>query len=394
MEHRAGIEWSAQTSYVARADFNALIDALLNHGYIVVGPTIRDGAIVFGEVQSDRDFPVGATDVQDGGKYRIGEHTAPTLFSFAASPHSLKTYLYPSRSLLYSAHGSSGNFAVDAPAPQTPARYAFIGVRSCDLHAMNLQDKVFLEGAYVDPGYKHRRENAFLIAVNCGKPAGTCFCVSMGTGPKAPPLFDLALTEICDDSGHYFVVECGSAQGSAILACVPHRPAEATELHAAQEVVRGAERAMGRKLDTTDIKELLYRNAESPRWEKVADRCLSCANCTMVCPTCFCSTVEDTTDLTGAHAERWRVWDSCFTIDFSHIHGGSVRKSGSSRYRHWITHKLASWQDQFGASGCVGCGRCVTWCPVGIDITEEIAILRQTETDHETLPEEQGNARD
>ena len=138
---------------------------------------------------------------------------------------------------------------------------------------------------------------------------------------------------------------------------------------------------MGRELDTTDIRELLYRNYEHPRWDEVAERCLACGNCTMVCPTCFCTTVEDVTDLAGEHVERHQRWDSCFTIDYSHIHGGAVRGSTRSRYRQWMTHKLATWIDQFGSSGCVGCGRCITWCPVGIDITEEARAIRERATE-------------
>ena len=134
---------------------------------------------------------------------------------------------------------------------------------------------------------------------------------------------------------------------------------------------------MGRALDTGNIQGLLYENAEHPRWEQVAQRCLTCGNCTMVCPTCFCTTVEDTTNLAGDQAARTRRWDSCFSLDFSYIHGGPVRSSTRARYRHWITHKFAAWIDQFGSSGCVGCGRCITWCPVGIDVTEEIRSLRE-----------------
>jgi sulfhydrogenase subunit beta (sulfur reductase) len=133
---------------------------------------------------------------------------------------------------------------------------------------------------------------------------------------------------------------------------------------------------MGRQMDTNGLKELLQGNPTHKQWDDVAARCLTCANCTMVCPTCFCTTVEDHTDLTGQTAERVRRWDSCFTLDFSYIHGGSVRTETKSRYRQWMTHKLASWIDQFGTSGCVGCGRCITWCPVGIDITAEVAAIR------------------
>jgi len=136
---------------------------------------------------------------------------------------------------------------------------------------------------------------------------------------------------------------------------------------------------MGRTIDTTDVKSLLYRNSENSRWLETAKRCLTCANCTMVCPTCFCTTIEDVTDLTGKEAERRRKWDSCFTLDFSYIHGGNIRSSAASRYRQWLTHKFAYWQDQFGTYGCVGCGRCITWCPVGLDITEEINSINETE---------------
>ena len=133
-----------------------------------------------------------------------------------------------------------------------------------------------------------------------------------------------------------------------------------------------------------NLQALLYRNYNNERWQDLAQRCLDCGNCTMACPTCFCSKVEDITDLTGDHAERWREWDSCFTMDFSYIHGGSVRATTRSRYRQWLVHKLATWLDQFGSSGCVGCGRCITWCPVGIDLTEEVRLIRGSETSPET----------
>lgn len=373
------VEFAQDAAHLDRGDFNALLEALTESGFSILGPTLRDHAIVYGEIRSDTDLPIGMTDEQDGGHYRVRQTGSPALFSYAVGPQSLKTFLYPSRSLLFRAHGSSSDFAVDTPETEHEKRVAYLGVRACELRAMSVQDKVFMDGEYADPGYARRRANAFIIAVNCGHPAGTCFCASMESGPKARAGYDLALTEVCEDNRHYFVAETGSAQGKAILDRIPHRPATAGEISAAANVVRRAEEHMGRNLDTTDIRDLLYRNAQSPRWEETAKRCLTCANCTMVCPTCFCSTVEDTTSLTGDNAERWRVWDSCFTLDFSHIHGGSVRKLASSRYRQWITHKLASWHDQFGTSGCVGCGRCITWCPVGIDITEEVAALRRAE---------------
>lgn len=353
----------------------ALIAGLRGEGYIVVGPTQRDEAIVYDEITGIGDLPAGKTDEQDGGTYRVRDTGASTLFGYAVGPRSIKNFLYPPRSLLARARGDRTDFVMEPSAESAP-RYAFLGVRACELAALAVQDKVFLGGPYVDPEYQARRGQAFFVAVHCGAPSGTCFCVSMNTGPKAEGGFDIALTEVWEDGEHYFVAESGTERGAKLLESVSRQEATVEELGAAQRVVEASARRMGRRMDTTDLRELLYAHAGSPRWDAIAKRCLACANCTMVCPTCFCSTVEDTTSLSGDTAERWRTWDSCFTMDFSYLHGGSVRKSGASRYRQWMTHKLASWHDQFGTSGCVGCGRCITWCPVGIDITEEVAAFR------------------
>ncbi|MFB8830748.1 4Fe-4S dicluster domain-containing protein [Azotobacter sp. CWF10] len=251
-------------------------------------------------------------------------------------------------------------------------------MRACDLKAIAIQDRVFGEGDYRDTAYERRRHDAFIVALNCSEAGNTCFCVSMGSGPKAEGAFDLALTELLDERRHEFLVEVGSAAGEAVLAGLPQRPALESDRAAAAAVVARTAGRMGRHLDTTGLQDLLQSNPEHPRWDEVAGRCLTCANCTMVCPTCFCTTAEDHSDLAGSSAERVRLWDSCFTLDFSYIHGGSVRQTDKGRYRQWMTHKLSTWFDQFGSSGCVGCGRCITWCPVGIDITEEVAAIRAT----------------
>jgi sulfhydrogenase subunit beta (sulfur reductase) len=232
-----------------------------------------------------------------------------------------------------------------------------------------------MEDRFSDPIYKGRRREIFVVAVNCTQSASTCFCTSMKTGPRASHGFDLALTEVIQKDKHQFVVQVGSPAGADVLGEMEHSDAPQALCREADEAVDRAA-VQVRNMDTAGIRELLYENFDHPRWDNVANRCLSCANCTMVCPTCFCTTVEDVSDVSGDHAERWRRWDSCFTQEFSHIHGGSVRMSAKARYRQWMTHKLASWIDQFGSSGCVGCGRCITWCPVGIDITEEVRAIR------------------
>jgi len=361
-----------------RRDFPRLVEVLGAKGYRVVAPAVRDGAIVYDELQSADNLPAGWTDEQAGGVYRLKKRSDAALFGYAAGPQSWKKFLHPPLLRLWRARRKAGCLDI-LPENGQPPKLAFLGVRPCELHAIVIQDKVFLGGSYADPIYRRQRENIFVVAVNCGQAGGTCFCASMNTGPKATFGFDLVLTEVLEDARHFFVIEVGTGQGAAVLRELPHQPASRQEQAAADRLLARAVGQMGRTLDTAGIKELLYRNYEHPRWDDVASRCLTCANCTMVCPTCFCATVEDVTDLQGAHAERWRKWDSCFTMDFSYIHGGSVRASPKSRYRQWLTHKLATWIDQFGTSGCVGCGRCITWCPVGIDITEEVRAIRQSD---------------
>lgn len=354
--------------------FDALLMALRDEGWRLVGPTVRDGALVHEEISGAKDLPRGWTEVQEAGRYRLARREDEALFGYSVGPKSWKHLLFVPWLRLLSAHRQEEGFRVE-PEASEPPRLALIGARSCDLHAIAVQDRTFLEGPYPDPDYAARRERLFVVAVNCGQAGGTCFCVSMRTGPRATFGFDLALTELLEGE-HRFLAEAGSERGAALLARVGAGRASEEDVRTADAVVERTAQRMGRTMDTTDLKGLLYRNLEHPRWDDVAQRCLACTNCTLVCPTCFCSTVEDTSDLRGEVAERWRRWDSCFTLDHSHLHGGNVHQSIRSRYRQWHTHKLASWWDQFGTSGCIGCGRCITWCPVGIDITEEVAAIR------------------
>jgi ferredoxin len=364
---------------IDRVGLDELIAELSRRGHTVIGPRVRDQAIMYEEISSTADLPEGLTDEQEGGTYRLRERDDGALFGYNVGPNSWKSHLFPATLTLWRGRkGDDGEISFEPEEQETP-RYAFIGVRSCDLAAIGVQDKVFIGNGYTDADYEARRRDAFIVAVNCSKAGNTCFCVSMDTGPKARSGFDLALTELIDDDGHRFLVEVGSDEGADVLAAIGAVPAAPGDEDEALAVSERCASQMGRELDTDGIKELLYRNMEHPRWDEVSERCLTCGNCTLVCPTCFCHTVEDVTDLAGEEAERVRLLDSCFTLDHSHIHGGSVRNSPRSRYRQWMTHKLATWIDQFGTSGCVGCGRCITWCPVAIDITEEAAAIRATD---------------
>jgi ferredoxin len=360
-----------------RDSFDRLLEALEARGYQIVGPKARGGAIAYEPLSRSTELPVGITEEQEGGTYRLRDRDDQALFGFANGPQSWKRLLHPPRVRVWRGRRNPDGFEIE-PEPTDSPKWAFLGVRSCDLHAIRTLDRTMLDVEHPDPAYKARREGTFIVALNCGTAGGTCFCVSMETGPKATFGFDLALTEMLEGDRHYFLVEEGSDVGGEVLADVPTAEATESECESADRVVERTAASMGREMETDGLKELLYRNYEHPRWDEVSERCLTCGNCTMVCPTCFCTDVEDVTDLEG-NAERWQRWDSCFTVDFSHVAGGSVRASGRSRYRQWMTHKLATWFDQFGTSGCVGCGRCITWCPVAIDITEEAAVIRATD---------------
>jgi ferredoxin len=368
-------ETTQTTKALDRAGLDLLFKELRERGYTLVGPRVRDQAIVYDAIDTTDDLPIGLCDEQDGGRYRLKPRDDEALFGYVVGPHSWKKYLFPPVQKLFSItrNGKELSFA---NAERPAKKLAFIGVRACELSAIAIQDKIFSGGPFVDNGYKQQRENVFLLAVNCTEPGGTCFCASMETGPRAKDGFDLSLTEMVGPTANEYVVTVGSPLGADVLATVSIADADANLLAAEEEALAASALKMGRSMSTNGIKDLLYRHYEDKNWDEVANRCLSCANCTMVCPTCFCSTVEDVTDLSGEHAERWRKWDSCFNADFSYIHGGVVRPSIRSRYRQWMVHKLGTWHDQFGSSGCVGCGRCITWCPVGIDITQEVAALR------------------
>jgi ferredoxin len=367
----------------------ALIDTLRGLGYRTVGPRVADGSIIYADLESVDQLPLGYIDRQDGGSYRLEKSEGAGFFDHVVGPHSLKNFMFPPRETLLESIRKNGTWQMTAPEID-PTPLAVIGVRSCDLAALAVQDKVFLDGPYVDPNYKARREKLFLVAVNCRRASATCFCHSMKTGPAVRNGFDMALTDL-----HLrFLVEVGSARGADIAATLDWQLASAQEVEQSRAISAQLEAELQtretkpqphdgelrqRFLDTTNIHDLLLNNLEHPRWAEVAERCLSCTNCTLVCPTCFCTSVEDVSDLSGDNVRRERAWDSCFTMEHSYTNTGVVRKTTAARYRQWLTHKLATWIDQYGTSGCVGCGRCITWCPVGIDITEEVAAIRATD---------------
>lgn len=350
-----------------------LLRTLRQDGYTVIGPTVERDVIVLQPISSTEQLARGLRDQQQPGVYRLKPADPDLFFQYVVGPHGPKRYLFPPIQQLFALHVRQSDFVFDSGPPQPP-KLAFVGLRPCELAAMASMDRVFAGQSRCesDVYYLQARKQMFIVAVNCTHPAGTCFCASMNTGPQAREGFDLALTEMRGA----FLVRVGSARGAQVAASLELQTPTAAEIELAELKLEQAREHMGRKLDRDEARHLLEQNIEHPHWDEVAKRCLACGNCTMVCPTCFCSSVSDANDLTGGGVSRTRLWESCYTHQFSYTTAGPVRSTIRARYRHWLRHKLCTMWDQFGVSGCVGCGRCITWCPVGIDLTQEIVALR------------------
>ncbi|KTC86559.1 4Fe-4S dicluster domain-containing protein [Legionella brunensis] len=374
---------SEKNYFLPKSQLQGLIQALHQFGFSCIGPQVRDGAIVYDVLTEDKQLPWGIRDYQEPGKYRLEACDSKRAFAWANGPQAIKPLLFkPNETVWRVARNSKGQLEFKAHEAEVQPT-AIIGARSCDLAAMAIQDKVFLSNGHVDIRYRIRRESLFIIAINCSYSSGNCFCVSARTGPEVKNHFDILMTEL--DTG--FVVRSGSRQGQEVLISLNIKKANRYQLsQASQEIKRAA--AMQTKRIPMDnqrsLRDLLFANLGHPRWDDVAERCLSCGNCTSVCPTCFCHSEKDMPSFDGQSSEHQREWDSCFTAGHSYLAGKPIRETTSQRYRQWLTHKVGSWFDQFDTSGCVGCGRCVTWCPVGIDITEELAVISGESNTRET----------
>lgn len=367
------------TSYfLPHSQLQTLIQTLQHAGFTCVGPQVRDNAIVYDTLMHANQLPWGIRDHQLPGEYKLEQIAENKAFSWANGPQAIKPILFkPNETVWRVSRNADGKISFQ-PHSAKEKPVAIIGARACDLAGMRIQDKVFMPEKNTanksDVRYQHRREQLFIIAVNCTYSSHNCFCVSAGTGPHVRDSFDILMTELDDG----FVVKAGSESGQAILTPLTLKKASDAQCEEANKETEHAANRQTKRIpldNSRGLRDLLFSNLDHPQWEKVAERCLSCGNCTSVCPTCFCHSESDKPALDGSSSEHTREWDSCFSAGHSYLSGKVLRNDTRKRYRQWLTHKVGSWFDQFDTSGCIGCGRCITWCPVGIDITEELAAI-------------------
>ncbi|MDI6800971.1 MAG: 4Fe-4S dicluster domain-containing protein [Thermodesulfovibrionales bacterium] len=349
----------------------------LKSSHKLIGPKIENNAIILSEIEF-HDIPAGYRDQQSPGCYKLKQGENAEVFSFSPGPDSFKRFLHPPFAEIFRFEKSKKGITI-SPSNSDEKPFAFIGIRACDISAMKLYDRVFSGEHIRDKTYESLRKNCFIMAVNCIYPGDNCFCQSIGTGPEVKDYFDIVITEIRDS----FILETGTVAGERLLTGLQQDRVNDNDMKERNESIQRCGKAMKKAIKFDELPWLIYRNLEHPRWAEIEKRDLECGNCTQVCPTCFCNSSYDLVSLSGVLKKseglsgvRIRAWDSCFSKNFARVHGGNFRPSRKARYRQWMSHKLAYTFEQFGLPGCVGCGRCITWCPVGIDITHELEALR------------------
>lgn len=355
-----------------------LLDLLLQDGWTRIGPQVRDGQIVYDSLTSASALPWNVNDLQAPGRWSlqaIPPGPSPRAFAWANGPRGVKPWLFrPQENLLRIERDLRGRLKF-IPQHAPAARLALIGVRPCDVRAILIQDRQFVHSQQPDPRYTAQRVGALIIAVNCTQPSDCCFCLSTGGSLRAEHGIDMAMTE----ADHGLVAEAFSARGQRLLEQLQLPLATSAEIASAEHALASAASQQRRQLPAAEqLRRELPRRSSHERWQQLSEQCLACGHCTAVCPTCFCHRQVEQPNLDGMSSLRYRQWDSCFANGHSLLSGSELRPDSGSRYRQWLTHKLAWWHEQFGTTGCVGCGRCISGCPAGIDLTQEAARLCNT----------------
>ena len=317
----------------------------------------KDLSVLFGVLRKLSDEIIAPVHGDgDGNFLRMSETKSLEEISFdGISWFTSKKYVFPEKQTLFSFKGQK----ISVPKASSVKRVLF-GLRLCDLNAFYVNDHLFLHQKPAMPSYEKFRENLTLVGFWCDEAQDEyCFCESMNLAHR----YDLCLFDLGDE----WHLKFGSARGKEIFRKF-ESAASSGALKKEDYVPRNP--ACDTKVGTHEI-EALFKKDEV--WKKGAEDCLSCGDCTTLCPTCLCYDVEDDVELGENCGERCAKWDSCMYKDFTAVAGGHVfREKLEERFRHRIFHKLQYFREQFNESMCTGCGRCIRGCPTKIDWTKLI----------------------
>lgn len=251
--------------------------------------------------------------------------------------------------------------------PEEKEKKLLFGVRSCDLKSLDCLDQVFLTKGFVDNFYKGKRDHIATIALNCTEPGPACFCASMGVDPQKAEGADVQAYDLGDSIGF----EAVSEEGHKIVELIKSQLTE-------QQAVPPPVGAFYLNPEVTGLPEKLKGMFDAPLWQEIARKCLNCGACTYVCPTCHCFDISQ--DVRGEEGTKYRCWDSCMFGEYTQMAGGHNPRPGKKeRVRNRFMHKLSYFPERYNMLLCTGCGRCISVCPVHMDITSIMKQIREAE---------------
>jgi len=357
------------TRLIFAEELTQIVAVLMAEGYTVIGPKDKKLALNLEKLSSPDELALGFVSEEKEGYYRL--KPAKTLAIDAAKPmNSPKYYTEKANQLLYTASQVNNQWEFKTAVVE-PEPIAFFGLNACDVASLYILDLTFKQ-EFKDPVYeKNRQAVQFVVGVNCTHPGNNCFCSTYNTGPRLTYPYDLGLTCL----GETYLVEAGSQKGKEVLAKLKSEPASQAHLQQKETLLEKAKKQMSKAFNLKKACQVLADNYEHPYWDEPSERCLSCANCINVCPTCYCYQIYRRANLSADEVAVFRSLDACHHLEFAAVHGGNFRPRRVDRLRHWVNHKIFWTIEQYGVPGCVGCGRCITWCPTAIDITEPVFRL-------------------